>query len=79
IEINFKELIFNFPFKFIAVFLFILVLSKIILFNFRIDKWYELFLCFSIIGVISLIFVYLFLISNNLKKYMIFLFNKNTE
>jgi O-antigen/teichoic acid export membrane protein len=77
IDINFKELLFNFPFKFILIFLFILVLSKIILFNFRIDKWFELLLCFSLIGVISLIFVYHFLISNNLKKYMILLFNKN--
>ena len=74
-EIKLKDLLIKFPFKFGLVFLFIFLSSKIILSNFSIDKWYQLFICFCTLGIFSLIFIYLFLISKDIKIYIFNMFN----
>ena len=73
-EIDVKVFLLKIPFKFCLLFMVILGCSKLILYYFSINKWYELFGSFCFVGIVGLVFTYFFLISKKLKKNLISLF-----
>jgi membrane protein EpsK len=64
------ESIFIIPIKVVFLFLLIFGLSKIITYFYVIDKWYLLIISFCLIGFVSLIIAYFFMLSNNVKNYL---------
>ena len=69
-EIKISTLLYSIPFKFISVFIFVFLFSQITLYFFSINIWIELISCFVVIGSITLLFSYKFLIPKETKKYI---------
>jgi len=65
-----KKAIFLIPVKIVVLFFIIFYTSKLIKYLYTIEKWYQLFFCFSIIGLFALIISFYFILSNSSKKYI---------
>jgi membrane protein EpsK len=65
-----SKLLLMIPVKIMILFSIIFVTSKLIKNFFIIEKWYQLFFCFSIIGFFVLIISFYFILSENSKKYI---------
>lgn len=69
-EIKISTLLYSIPIKFLIVFLLVFLFSQTALYFFSIKVWVELIICFVVIGSITLLCSYKFLITKETKKYI---------